>query len=118
MKITDCSRGKRALESCPRSQEVSSGIELAHHADVVAVTPKPSMMHSAFMSDCLIDVLQLVGPVDRVDGHRDRADLGGGEQEREPVGNVGGPDAEVVALADADGKQAAGKVVHAPSNSA
>ena len=46
-------------------------------------------------------VRQLVGPVGRVDVDQDRADLGGGVLGDRPLGAVGGPDPDPVALADA-----------------
>jgi hypothetical protein len=60
----------------------------------------------------LHQVLQLVEPVGGVHRNRDDPDLGCGEEEGEPVGHVGGPDAEVVTLLEADGEQALGEAVH------
>ena len=58
-------------------------------------------------------VVQLVGLVDRVHGDHDHADLGGGVHEREPVGDVARPHAQVIPGAQADGEQSPGQVVGA-----
>ena len=87
------------------------GDQLVHHGYVVAVTPAVDQAQGLDVG--LRDqVLQLMRAVGRVDGHGDNADLGGGKEEGEPVGNVGGPDPEVIARAKADAQQAARQVVH------
>ena len=54
-------------------------------------------------------VLQLVGPVGRVDADEDDADLGRGVLQLHPFRAVRGPDADAVALRDAAAQQAAGE---------
>ena len=60
------------------------------------------------------DVLQLVGPVGRVDVDEDRAHLGRGELDDDPLRAVGGPDPDPVALLDAGGDEPSGRHVHVP----
>ena len=57
------------------------------------------------------DVGELVGAVGRVDVDQDRADLRGRELDERPLGAVGSPDADAVALLDARTDQAAGDLV-------
>ena len=57
--------------------------------------------------DCSEKIGQFVGAVGGIDVDQDGADLGGGELGEHPLGVVGGPDADVLALCDADGHQAA-----------
>ena len=58
-------------------------------------------------------VVKLVALVHGVHRDHDHADLGRGVHERQPVGDVARPHAEVVAWAHADGEQAARQVVGA-----
>ena len=55
------------------------------------------------------DVLQLAGLVGGVDVDEDRADAGGGVLDDDPLEAVGRPDADAVAVPDAEGEQAAGE---------
>ena len=57
------------------------------------------------------DVLQFVGAVGRVDVDEDRADLRGGVLNEGPLAAVGRPDADPVALDDADPGEPAGQPV-------
>ncbi len=55
---------------------------------------------------------QLVDPVVGVDGEQDGADLGGGELQRHPIGDVGRPHGHLFALLDTHRHQAAGQAIH------
>ena len=58
-------------------------------------------------------VVELVGLVHRVHRHHDHSDLGARVHEGEPVGDVAGPHAQVVARLHADGQEALGERVGA-----
>ena len=88
------------------------GDELVDDGDVVDVAEavdEAEHLHVGLAED-VVEFLALVGGVD---GDEDGAGLGAGELEGQPVGHVLGPDADVVALADADGEQALGEAVDA-----
>ena len=55
---------------------------------------------------------QLVDPVVGVDREQDGADLGGGELQGDPVGDVGRPDGHLFAFLNAHGHQAAGQAIN------
>jgi hypothetical protein len=59
----------------------------------------------------LHQVFQLEGAVGRVDGHHDGAELGGAELGVEPLGDVVGPDGDLVALLDPEGHEPLGHLV-------
>ncbi len=88
------------------------GNQLVDHLHVVAVAKS---IHQAEGVDVRLadQELQLVELVVGVDGHQSHADLGRGEEDGEPVRHIVAPDAQVVALAQADGQEALGHVVHA-----
>ena len=58
----------------------------------------------------LEDVLQFVGAVGGVDVDQHGARVGGGELDHDPLRPVGGPDADVLAAADAERHQGAGRL--------
>ena len=61
------------------------------------------------------DIFELVQPVRGVDVHHDRADLGGRVLHQGPFRAVRRPDADPVALLDADREQSARHVVDGPA---
>ena len=88
------------------------GDQLADDLDVVDVAERVDDRERPHVR--LLDhVGELVALVDRVHGDEHDADLRGGEGERQPVGDVAGPYAQVVALLEPDGEQPLGEVVDA-----
>ena len=88
------------------------GDELVDGLDVVDVAEAVDEAEHAHVG-LAQDVVEFLGLVGGVDGDEDGAGFGAGELEGEPVGDVFGPDADVVALADADGEEALGEAVDA-----
>ena len=77
--------------------------------DVAKAVDEPQHLHVGLLED----VVEFLGLVGGVDGDEHGAGLGAGELEHQPVGHVLGPDAHVVALADADGEQALRQAIDA-----
>ena len=87
------------------------GDELIDHAHVVGGT-EASDEHQGGELGLLQEVGQFMGAVGGIHIDQHGADLGGGELGQDPLGVVGGPDANVLAFLDADGHQAAGDAFH------
>ena len=83
---------------------------LVDHGGVVRGHVRPGG-HQQAHAGLAEHVLELVGAVGRVDADQNRADLGRGILQLEPLGTVGGPDADPVALPDAAAQQAVGEGV-------
>ena len=73
-----------------------------HIADVAESVDDGERVHVGLLDQ----VFQLMRLIVGVDGHEDGADLGRGEHQSQPFGDVARPDADVRALGDADGQQA------------
>ena len=65
-------------------------------------------MHIGVLTQILELALLVVG----VDGYQHGTDLGGGIEERQPVGHVGSPDTYVGATLHTNGNQTLGEVIH------
>ena len=103
-------RKPRALESASLAG-LQLGYQLVEHGHVVAVAEAVDEAQSPDVR-LLHQVLQLVTPVGGVHGHGHDPDLGGGEEQGEPIGDVGGPNTEVVAFDETDGQQTLGERIH------
>ena len=89
------------------------GHEFANDLEVVDVSERVNHAKGLHVG-LLQDVVQLVALVDRVHGDHDHADLGRCVHERQPIGDVARPDAQMVTGLEADGQKALGKLVGAP----
>ena len=85
--------------------------QLVHHCHVVGCA-EASDQHQGGELRLFQEVRQLVGAVGGIDVDQHRADLGGGKLGQDPLGVVGGPDSDVLALFDSDGHQATGDALN------
>ena len=85
--------------------------EFVQHFHVVR-RAEPADYHQGVDLRLFQQVGQFVGAVGRVDGNQGRADFGSGVLRQQPLHVVGGPDADVLALLDAQGHQPSRCPIH------
>ena len=108
MKMTLRRRGSFSLWSRPGTGRLRG--HLCQHGGVVGGA-EVADEHEGDGVGLVEQELELVGPVGRVDGDEDGADLGGGELGGDPFRVVGGPDGDVVTLVDSESHQSPGDPV-------
>ncbi len=79
--------------------------QLAQHADIITGL-EASSRHKHRTADFVQGIFDFRDPVSRIDGNQDSTDLRRGKLDNGPFRTVGRPDADPIALLDAQGQQA------------